>query len=277
MKSSTIFAVCAAVASLCLNRAVAVEIVVEFAGVSGNGNVVVGTFSYDPEAAPCELPECLPHPTEPNPKIGRYPLGRLELSVDGAAVEFDNPSQVVTVINGDSAVGALDRLSISYSDNTQSFDIELTDLSGTLFVDDRLPLSFSRDDFDTAHPTGLINGASLGEDGTGDVVVLQPVIDSLEEQLRLLATDIKALELSLFLGPNNRVREARRNVLAWKAFLAAHAAAYDAENFGVRVLKSLLKRIDGRSRPRDWMVDGAEKMELADRVDRLKMQLAATP
>lgn len=254
----------------------AVEVTFEFAGVSGNDNTVEGRFKYDTDAPPCQLPTCLPHPTEPNSNIGRYPLSALELSVDDAPILFNNPSMVVTVINGLPEGASLDRLSVGVADTTQSFNIELTDLSGTLFVDDSLPFTFNRADFDTARPTGLIGGQSLGEDDTGDLTVLGSATDTLLEQAHTLVAKIQALDLSVFRGPNNKANSGLRKSLANRAIKAANAIASDDIEDAIDALDSLLNKIDGQAPPPDWMDDSQEKTDVAITVADLIVQLVAS-
>lgn len=148
-----------------------------FEGTTGNGNEVSGTFSYDPDSPPCEDPQissCNGHSTEPNDNLGIYPLVYLDLVVDGNLITFSAPTMTMTVNNNSGGFGVLDRFSISVSDSSQSFSIEATKLNGGLFSDDSIPTCFTRHDFDTAHPQGLIAGASLGDDGTGDLTIFEP-------------------------------------------------------------------------------------------------------
>ena len=189
---------------------------------------------------------------------------------------FNDPSMVVTVINGFPDGASLDRLSVGVADTIQSFNIELTDLSGTLFVDDSLPVTINRADYDTARPTGLIGGKSLGEDDTGDLVILRSATESLLEQAKNLVVKIKALDLNLFRGPNNRANAGLRRSLSRQAYGAAKAIAADNKEGAIYVLKRLLLKIDGRSPPQDWLVDSQEKTDVATTVADLIDQLVAS-
>ena len=89
---------------------------------------------------------------------------------------------------------------------------------------------------------------------------------TLEQDLRDLADVILALDLGLFNGPNNNANRGRRNALANRATDAANALAADDIATAIDEMSSLLDKIDGQSRPPDWMDDCPDKTALADDV-----------
>jgi hypothetical protein len=97
-----------------------------------------------------------------------------------------------------------------------------------------------------------------------------------EDESRILAADLLALDLSLLNGPNDNANKGRRNALANRATEAANkiAAAADAAAAGddplhdqliqeaIDELTSLLEKIDGQTPPPDWIDESTEKTAL---------------
>ena len=108
-------------------------------------------------------------------------------------------------------------------------------------------------------------------DGLRDDVDPNPLVPdqtggALEQDLRTLADGILALDLGLFNGPNNNANRGRRNALANRAMDAANALAAEDIATAIDEMSSLLDKIDGQSRPPDWMAATQDKADLADDV-----------
>lgn len=93
--------------------------------------------------------------------------------------------------------------------------------------------------------------------------------DVLEEAARLIRTQILALDLSLFSGPNNNANRGRRNSLANRANGAAKKIAQGNFEGAIDKLTSLLRKVDDQSPPPDWMHPSPEKTDLAACVAQL--------
>ena len=119
-------------------------------------------------------------------------------------------------------------------------------------------------------------------DGLRDDVDPHPLVPdqtggALEQDLRNLADVILTLDLSLFNGPNNNANRGRRNALANRAADAANALAANDIATAIDEMSSLLDKIDGQSRPPDWMAATQDKADLADDVRALIAALEGPP
>ncbi len=109
--------------------------------------------------------------------------------------------------------------------------------------------------------------ADTDGDGLDDFVDPNPLdadlAGDLEEMTLVLADMIDAAPLDRFVGFSNNMRLALRNVMAVQVRLAAVAFNLGAHNIVSRILlESTLVRVDGDSRPADWMVASPERDEI---------------
>lgn len=81
----------------------------------------------------------------------------------------------------------------------------------------------------------------------------------IEEQLREDADYIITIDLNLFTGPNNNANKGRRGSLSNRASAAANQVANANYQEAVNILDSILDRVDGVEKPKDWMGDSTEK------------------
>ncbi|HUW82479.1 MAG TPA: thrombospondin type 3 repeat-containing protein [Phycisphaerae bacterium] len=91
----------------------------------------------------------------------------------------------------------------------------------------------------------------------------------LEDQTREEQQDILDVTLVVFDAPNNNAAKGRRNSLANRAAAAANAIADGNIQQAIDILTSLLEKVDGVTPPPDWLVDSAEKTEMANDVSQL--------
>jgi len=88
----------------------------------------------------------------------------------------------------------------------------------------------------------------------------------IEDELRLLATEIDSLSIEFFSGKNDNVAAGRRNALSNKATAAANAVNVGDIESAIDQLLSLLEKIDGVDSPPDWMFDSIKKETLAGEI-----------
>lgn len=90
----------------------------------------------------------------------------------------------------------------------------------------------------------------------------------LEDEIRRLADDIRALDPGVFTGPNSNANRGRRNALANRATAAANQVR--RENFAeaINILNNLLSFADGQEPPPDWVVE-PQRSDIASRTTLL--------
>jgi len=116
-------------------------------------------------------------------------------------------------------------------------------------------------------------------DGVGDATDPLPTVPGVttgyvENACRDLADSTLDLDLGLFNGPNNNANKGRRNSLANRAANAANAIAQGDAQSAIDLLNSLLDKIDGQSKPKDWMDESQDQAEMAGTTSLLIALLA---
>ena len=89
--------------------------------------------------------------------------------------------------------------------------------------------------------------------------------EAIAERIADLADDIRELDLELIDAPNDRAADGRRNALANRADDAAAFLLDGDLDSALESLDSILIRVDGERRPRDWLAASSERDELAER------------
>ena len=110
------------------------------------------------------------------------------------------------------------------------------------------------------------------EDGVPDDVdptPTDPGVTSgfIEDELRALASDVDALELSLIAAKNNNSAAGRQNAMRNKVNAAANASNAGDIDGAIDQLLSLLEKLDGDPTPPDWMVDSDEKEAIVAEIE----------
>ncbi len=88
--------------------------------------------------------------------------------------------------------------------------------------------------------------------------------EAVAERILELAATIRSLDLRLFDAPNRRAAAGRRNALANRADDAAASLLDGDLDDALESLHSLLVRVDGGRRPKDWLVASTERDALAE-------------
>lgn len=91
----------------------------------------------------------------------------------------------------------------------------------------------------------------------------------IEGELRAQATSIDALSLNVIDAPNSNAAKGRRNAMSNKVNAAANAVAAGNIADAIDQLTSLLAKLDGEPKPKDWMVDSLEKDALRADIEGL--------
>lgn len=90
--------------------------------------------------------------------------------------------------------------------------------------------------------------------------------DYVESVLRDEASTISEFDLSTIEAPNDNAAEGRRNAMSNKVSSAANAVASGDIEGAIEQLNSLLLKLDGDPKPKDWMAESPEKEQLLQEV-----------
>lgn len=121
--------------------------------------------------------------------------------------------------------------------------------------------------------TDPLNPDTDGDGLTDDIdpTPLDPgaTADWLEDEARLLADWVGAIDLAAFSGPNNNANRGRRNALANRIRSAANAISRGDYFDAIDTLEGVLAKVDGIEPEPDWMAPGPEQQTLADDLNLL--------
>lgn len=218
-----------------------------------------------------------------------FPVGRVVMHTpDGANASVDAPADVTwtSPIDGVVEISGGVWLARKAEGRSVVWKIKVNDVTIT---EGNLT---SVDPFDSTNPFDLAAGSGGASALTldvsvGDIVALElgrislfgefvgidmtiTEIDTfIEEEIRELAVTIRALDLGLFSGPNDKANKGQRKSLANRVTKAADALALGDIAGAIDSLDSLLDRIDGQTPPPDWMENSPEQEALAIAVEEL--------
>jgi hypothetical protein len=90
-----------------------------------------------------------------------------------------------------------------------------------------------------------------------------------EEQLRILASDIGEMPLSVFTGPNENANRGRRNALSNRVIAAANEVRNGNCAAASAILREVAERMDDQEAPPDWLTGSPERNAIRDRIGQM--------
>lgn len=120
--------------------------------------------------------------------------------------------------------------------------------------------------------------ADTDGDGLSDGIDPTPLhpgatADFLEDMALATAEMIRAIDLSVVLGPNNNVREGRLNTMSSKLTSAASMISRGQFHVAIIHLQIVLTRVDGVGAPPDWLASSPQRDSLKSDIDTLILLL----
>ena len=102
-----------------------------------------------------------------------------------------------------------------------------------------------------------------------DPLPTEPGVTSgfIEDSLRGFCERITGFDLAVIDANNDNARRGRRNAMCNKVNAAANAVAAGDYQDAIDQLNSLLQKLDSDPNPKDWMVDGDEKLGLVREIE----------
>jgi len=195
---------------------------------------------------------------------------------DGLGDACDDDDDADGLSDADEAVFGTDPLDPDSDDDGMLDGAEVLAADGTGCPDPLNADSDGDDLSDGAEVTLDTNPCDVDTDGDGvwdndDPLPNEPGVTTgwLEDETRDQQEEILEVTLAVFDAPNNNAAKGRRNSLANRAAAAANAIADGSIQQAIDILTSLLAKVDGVTPPPDWLVDSAEKTEMANDVSQL--------